>query len=327
MPTTWTKTKIGMTFTRGLPPAGSQLEYVYRVTARDTSTSVSQTWDPFTYALNLEDDAGIPRPGDTVADFDATLAGTWAEKFRFRKLAWTPVTEGLSMWDVRMMATSKDVWCPEPNVLRSDSTQTRRVELYRTDEPATAGAAGTTISGTNYADKEGKPQHRDVSQVVITVQFLWNTAETGVGYPNLATGAAETKKRNTAQFIGFPAGSVLFDGISVDPEEDEYVRLTYTFIYDAWYHLEQQPELDPEQRVEVNATGNAETVKWFQPYPNTYDLDELFGAYELAWLEDGWLAWTTPGEGCTAPSASATAYQTSGTKQPLTGAELWYPSP
>ena len=327
MPTTWTKTRIGMTFTRGLPPAGSQLEYVYRVTARDTSTSVSQTWDPFTYALNLEDDAGIPRPGDTVADFDATLAGTWAEKFRFRKLAWTPVTEGLSMWDVRMMATSKDVWCPEPNVLRSDSTQTRRVELYRTDEPATAGAAGTTISGTNYADKEGKPQHRDVSQVVITVQFLWNTAETGVGYPNLATGAAETKKRNTAQFIGFPAGSVLFDGISVDPEEDEYVRLTYTFIYDAWYHLEQQPELDPEQRVEVNATGNAETVKWFQPYPNTYDFDELFGAYELAWLEDGWLAWTTPGEACTAPSASATAYQTSGTKQPLTGAELWYPSP
>ena len=197
MPTTWTKTKIGMTFTRGLPPAGSQLEYVYRVWARDSSTSVSQTWDPFEYALNLEDDAGIPRPGDTVKDFDASLAGTWAERFRFRTLTWTPVDSSLSAWDVRMIATSKDVWCPEPNVLRSDSTQTRRVELYRTDEPATAGAAGTTISGTNYADKEGKPAHRDVAQVVITVQFLWNTAETGVGYPNLATGAAEINKRNT----------------------------------------------------------------------------------------------------------------------------------
>ena len=120
---------------------------------------------------------------------------------------------------------------------------------------------------------------------------------------------------------------MLFAGISADPDQDEYVRLTYTLIYDAWYHLEQQPELDPEQRVEVNATGNAETVKWFQPYPNTYDLDELFGLYELAWLEDGWLAWTTPGEACTAPSGSATAYQTSGAKKPLTGAELWYPSP
>ena len=78
MPTTWTKTKIGMTFTRGLPPAGSQLEYVYRVWARDSSTSVSQTWDPFENALNLEDDGGIPRPGDTVADFDISLVGTWA---------------------------------------------------------------------------------------------------------------------------------------------------------------------------------------------------------------------------------------------------------
>lgn len=326
MPTTWIKTKIGMTFTRGLPPAGSQVEYVYRVTARDSSTSAAQTWDPFTYALNLENDAGIPRPGDTIADFDATLSGTWAEKFRFRKLAWTPVTDGLSMWDVRMIATSKDVWCPEPDVLRSDSTQSRRVEMYRTDEPATAGAAGTTISGSNYADKEGKPQHRDVAQVVITVQFLWNTAETGVGYPNLANGAAETKKRNTSAWIGFPAGSVLFDGISVDPDEDEYVRLTYTFIYDRWYHLEQQPELDPEQRVELNASGNAETVKWFQPYPNTYDFAELFGAYELAWLEDGWLAWATPGESCTAPGASAITYQTTGAKKPLSGAELWYPS-
>ena len=326
MPTTWNKTKIGMTFTRGLPPAGSQLEYVYRVWARDSSTLVSQTWDPFEYALNLEGEAGIPRPGDTVKDFDISLVGTWAEKFRFRTLSWSPVDSSLSAWDVRMTATSKDVWCPEPNVLRSDSTQTRRVELYRTDEPATAGAAGTTISGTNYADKEGKPQHRDVAQVVITVQFLWNTAETGVGYPNLATGAAEINKRNTSAWIGFPAGSVLFAGISADPDQDEYVRLTYTFIYDAWYHLEQQPELDPEQRVEVNATGNAETVKWFQPYPNTYDLDELFGNYELAWLEDGWLAWTTPGEECTAAAAASTAYETSGAKKPLTGAELWYPS-
>jgi len=333
MATTWIKTLHGMTFTRGLPPAGSQVEYIYRVIARDSATSVAETWDPFTYALNLENDAGIPRPGDTVADFDNTLAGTWAEKFRFRTLSWTPVTEGLSMWDVRMVATSKDVWCPEPDVLRSDSTQTRRVELYRTDEPATAGAGGTTISGSNFADKEGKPQHRDVSQVVITVQFLWNSTDLDdaatpapIGYPNLATGAAEINKRNTAEWIGFPAGSVLFAGISADPDQDEYIRLTYTFIYDQWYHLEQQPELDPEQRVELNGSGNAGTVKWFQPYPNTYDFADLFGAYELAWLENGWAAWASPGVACPTPSVGASTYETAQKKRPLLDAELWYPS-
>jgi hypothetical protein len=160
--------------------------------------------------------------------------------------------------------------------------------------------------------------------VVITVQFLWSTTFDGAGYPNLATGAAQTKKRNLAAWIGFPAGSVLFDGISVDPDQDEYVRFTYTFIYDQWYHLEQQPELDPEQRVELNATGNAETVKWFQPYTGTYDFDNLFGPYEIKWLQDGWLAWATPGESCT-PTSEAT-YQATGAKKPLSGAELWYPS-
>lgn len=326
MPTTWTKTRIGMTFTRALPPAGSQLEYVYRVSAKDSSTNVAQTWNPFEYALNLEDDAGIPRPGDTVSDFDSSLENTWAEKFRFRSLSWTPVADGLSVWDVRMVATSKDVWCPEPNVIRSDSTQTRRVEIYRSDTPATAAAEGTTISGSNYVDKEGKPEHRDVAQVVMTVQFLWNTSDSGVGYPNLATGAAEINKRNSDAFIGFPAGSVLFAGISADPDQDEYVRLTYTFIFDTWYHLEQQPELDPEQRVELNATGNADTVKWFQPYPDTYDFADLFGPYELAWLENGWLAWAEPGEACAEAAAESLTYELGGSVQALAGAELWYPA-
>jgi hypothetical protein len=328
----WYKNLVSQTHTRAIPPNPSSVEYVYRVWVKEGASEAAatpNTWDPFTYALNVVDDGGLPRPGMTIADWDVTLAGTWAELFRIRSVSWTPVDSSQSMWECRFAATSKNVICPEPDVLRSDSTSLRRVELYIKANPATAASAGTTISSGTQVDAGGKPKHRDVVQVHTEVQFLWNTADPVEqrGYPNFGDVASYVNKRNAAAFLDFPAGSVLFAGIQATPDEDEMVRLTYQFVYDSWYHLEQQPELDEEQRPLLDANDQAETVKWFQPYEETADFDELLGAYELTWLTDGWLAFDTPGVACGTEGATATAPSiATGKIKVLGGAEAIYPT-
>ena len=328
----WTKKLVSQTHTRAIPPNPSTVEYVYRVWATEGATQPTaqlRTWDPFTYALNVVDDADLPRPGMTIADWDATLANTWAELFRIRSVSWTPVDSSQSMWECRFAATSKNVICPEPDVLRSDSTSLRRVELYIKANPSSAASAGATISSGTQVDAGGKPKHRDVVQVHTEVQFLWNTADPvdQPGYPDFTDVAAFVNKRNAAAFLGFPAGSVLFAGIQATPDEDEMVRLTYQFVHDTWYHLEQQPELDEEQRPLLDANDQAATVKWFQPYEDTADFDEIMGAYELKWLTDGWLAFDSPGVACGAEAVEATAPSiATGKIKVLGGAEAIYPT-
>lgn len=324
MTTFWYSRKIHMRHTRAIPPAPNTVEYTYRVWATVGATepvATPHTWDPFTYALNVIDDANIPRPGMTISDWDATLAGTWADYFRFRTVSWAPVDSSMSAWDATLVATSKAVWCPEPNVFRSDSTQLRRVELYKDTTPSAASNAGTAISGTS-VDEEGKPQFRDVYQVGVTIQFSWDSSDSTRGYPNLVAAAAYVNKRNSAAILGFPAGSLYFAGIDVDPDENETYRMVYRFVYDSWYHLEQKPALLPDQRPDLDANGNAQ-VTWFQPYSGTAQFQDLLGGYEITWLEDGWLAWDSPGVACTAESAAATAPTSTSKRQSLGGVTLW----
>lgn len=309
MAVTWHKKLMQMRHARALPPNENTVTYTYRCWVSATAGE-STTWDPFTYALNVESDLGLPRPGDTISDWDSSLSGTWADYFRFRTTDWVSVNDAASVWDVTLQATSREVWCPEPTILRNDQVALRRVELYRDTDPAAASDAGTAISSTAYADIEGKPRHRDITQVKIELQLIWNTSLVVAGsngYPNMAQAANFVGYRNDADWLGFPLGSVLVDGISVVPDRDEYVRLTYSLLFDPWFHMEQRPDLLEDQQPELNATGNADPVKWFQPYADTFDFTELFGNYENQWITNGWQAWASPGVACAAEPAAATA--------------------
>ena len=185
-----------------------------------------------------------------------------------------------------------------------------RVELYRNANPTAASDAGTAISSTNYADIEGKPRFRDITQVKIELQLRWNTSLVVAGsngYPNMANAPDFVDKRNAAVWLGFPIGSVKVDGVSVISDKDEYVRLTYSLLFDPWFHMEQRPDLLEDQQPKLNATGNADPVNWYQPYPDTFDFTQLFGAYENKWIQDGWQAWASPGVACASELAAATA--------------------
>lgn len=309
MAVTWNKKLVQMRHARALPPNENSVSYTYRCWVSATAGE-STTWDPFTYALNVEDDLGLPRPGDLVSDWDTAQAGSWADYFRFRTTDWVSVNDANDVWDVTLVATSREVWCPEPNILRNDQVTFRRVELYREQDPTAASDAGSALAASGYADTEGKPRHRDIMQVKIELQLVLNTAYPPAGYsgyPNMANADNFLGKRNDAAWLGFPLGSVLVDGISVVPDRDEYIRLTYSLVYDPWFHMEQRPELDVDQNPEVNTSGNADPVNWYQPYPDTCDLSQAFGAYENKWIQDGWQAWASPGVACATELASSTA--------------------
>lgn len=323
MPTTVHVKEVGFSYDRGLPPAGSSLEYVFKVWIDDgASPPVMLSWTPFEQEYLLYDE-GIPRPGTTVADWDATLAGTWAESWRWRSIRWRQLSESRDMYECRATATTRGVVCPEPNVLRSDQTRLRRTEMYRQLDPANDAAAGTSLAASSYVDKNGFPRQFDVPQIVITVQALWDTSNPDYGYPDLTVWSPHTNKRNSSAFLGFATGSVLFEGIEVVPEEHEYVRLTWTFIWDGWFHMEQQPELEYDQKPILNATDNAETVKWFQPFGSTYAIHQFFEPYELEYLTNGWLAFATNDLECPALVKSGT--MAASTKPPLEGNLLLFP--
>jgi len=305
----WHKQLRSMRHDRALPPNEQTVTFVYRCWVEATAGE-GTAWDPFTYALNVENDLGLPRNGDTVADWDSSLSGTWADYFRFRHVNWVSVDDGISVFDGTFTATSMEIFCPEPTILRQDQTERRRVELYRNANPTAASDAGTAISSTNYADIEGKPRFRDITQVKIELQLRWNTSLVVAGsngYPNMANAPDYVDKRNEAAWLGFPIGSVKLDGVSVIIDKDEYVRLTYSLLFDPWFHMEQRPDLLEDQQPELNATGNADPVNWYQPYPDTFDFTQLFGAYEEKWIQDGWQAWNSPGVACASELAAATA--------------------
>ena len=298
----WTKTLVNQRMTRGLPPEGSSVEYTWRCRVTNAQGAELQ-WDPFSFVDNTTTDLSLPRPGDKVSDVFTSIGG-WSDYFRFRTLQWSLVPESISTWEVTATATSKDAFCPEPNVLRTDSVTSREVDVYRAIEPAdTDRAGGNTLANSFYADRAGKPIKLNLGQIQISISFIWNTGDDRQdgngnpigGYPNPAGVAPYINTRNDDAFLGFAAGTLRLVGVNIDPEQHEYVRVTYQFLWDQWYHLTQQPKVSSQGQpltTDVSGQRRAIEVTWEQLYDeDDWDALNFFSAYELSWLTEGWLSW------------------------------------
>ena len=92
-------------------------------------------------------------------------------------------------------------------------------------------------------------------------------------------------KRNDASFLGWPKGSLLMTGITATLDSELW-RISTTFLYDSWFHLEQVPVVAangmPIMMNGLTIAGEQQNqcdkVVWFQPYPNTADLNTLYGS-------------------------------------------------
>lgn len=340
MATVWEKKLITTTHRRETPPKGNSVELVYRV--RVMVDGVEGVWDPFTYALNLVDQT-LPVPGRKLwLYYPGTTSADWSDLYRCRSVDWKKLDESVSIWECRATFTSKDAICPEPYIWRTDSTTSRVVDAWRLTPPTAAqlivpSVVSHPITSTlaEYVDSDGVPVKLTLGQQETTISYIWNTSigTSGPGYPNVATFLSQgwLKSRNSTTFLGWPAGTVLLDGLTIDPDEDEYVRVSYRFIYDPWGHMTQEPRRYSGERIKKADPGNgflhAEEVDYRSQFATVKDFNTFITAAEEDWLTDGWKKYDSlvTNNGCEAGvtiAAGVTTYGKPSQAQIGTTAEL-----
>lgn len=126
----------------------------------------------------------------------------------------------------------------------------------------TQPADGTYVAGGNQIHSGGKAVSVAVPKTELSL------SETVFGEYFYLNGVQQLAgKRNSSNFYGFNAGSVLFTGMSVQRNDIGTWDATYTFVWDAWSHLRQAPERNDDGDVVV--VDGVVNVSWKQPFPQT----------------------------------------------------------
>ena len=196
--------------------------------------------------------AGTPpsRISSTLYTGDAYL-----KTMVIREVAIEPVRERQNAWIVTHRASTRNgsllsqqdgtyCTCTRATVVRSTA-------MYRNNPTfpsnGTVTFSGAVDIGGDKVDTNGKPKVYDVPQQLVTIESQYDrTLPQGTPTAELAwsTYTSYVGNRNSAVFLGFPIGTLLYQGFQTAPE-DNYYRLSHTFLYDAWYHLEQIPAPNP----------------------------------------------------------------------------------
>jgi hypothetical protein len=323
---TWHVTLEGLRHHREIN--NSTLELVLVVEQHDEN-GVPVTWNPWTSAAAVTNGADIPVPGDRMnvlataswATLLGTLPSPWKFNYRVRTLDWAYIPGSRSAYSCTIRASDRTTYCPEPQVKRQDSATVRIVDRYRDAAPTAATTDGTAITGTDYTEISGKPERFRVSQVAVNITMPWRTDSTvyADGWPDLTTLAGgRLQKVNSVSFLGFEARSLMLVGVDVDPKQDEYVELTWSFLWDSWFHFEQEPDRDVAgnvtKQLDAGGVSRAKTVRWKDMSAGAVDFGSVFTADEESWAQYGWQAWNYS---CENAAAAATYAVTE--KEPLTG--------
>jgi len=167
------------------------------------------------------------------------------EPVRERQNAWI-VTHRASTRNGSLLSQTDGSYCT-----CTRATVVRSVAMYRKDAALPASgtvvfASGADIAGTK-VDTNGKPKVYDVPQQLVTIETQYDrtlTAASPAAEPLWSVYTSYVGNRNSAVFLGFPIGTLLYQGFQTAPE-DNYYRMSHTFLYDAWYHLDQIPAPNP----------------------------------------------------------------------------------
>jgi hypothetical protein len=196
--------------------------------------------------------AGTPpsRISSTVYTGDSYL-----KTMVIREIAIEPVRERQNAWIVTHRASTRNgsllsqtdgtyCTCTRATVVRSTA-------MYRYNPTFPTNGTVTFASavdiGGDKVDTNGKPKVYDVPQQLVTIESQYDRTlpqSAPAAEPPWASYTSYVGNRNSAAFLGFPIGTLLYQGFQTAPE-DNYYRLSHTFLYDAWYHLEQIPCPNP----------------------------------------------------------------------------------
>jgi hypothetical protein len=225
-------------------PGESSITIQYLMTWSNLSTQPSE--DAILVA------AGTPpsRISSTVYSGNAYL-----KTMVIREVSIEPVRERQNAWIVTHRASTRNgtptansvgqyCTCTRATVVRSTAMY-RQGATFPTNG-SVAFAAAIDIAGDK-VDTNGKPKVYDVPQQLVTIETQYDRTlpqASPVAEPLWSTYTSYVGNRNSAIFLGFPIGTLLYQGFQTAPE-DNYYRMSHTFLYDAWYHLEQIPAPNP----------------------------------------------------------------------------------
>jgi len=118
------------------------------------------------------------------------------------------------------------------------------------------------------ADAAGIPTslQRNIQELTVT--------ET-VNVPNLAAYRSARFTRNASDFFGSPAGSLLYRGASIRRTGVDVYQVAHSFVEDGFFHLQQQPLLEPPNMTPKLKDGVAETVFFVQPFTNKTNFNSI----------------------------------------------------
>ena len=167
------------------------------------------------------------------------------EPVRERQNAWI-VTHRASTRNGSLLSQTDGTYCT-----CTRATVVRSTAMYR-NNPTFPTNGTVTFSGAadiagDKVDTNGKPKVYDVPQQLVTIESQYDRTlpqSSPAAEPPWATYTSYVGNRNSVAYLGFPIGTLLYQGFQTAPE-DNYYRMSHTFLYDAWYHLEQIPMPNP----------------------------------------------------------------------------------
>lgn len=152
------------------------------------------------------------------------------------------------------------------------------VDTYRVGlEINTTGTGSITedIAGTSI-DRGGQPMTTFTNQQDLQ---LTSRAERFENIP-IGTSLGLLSKRNSAEFLGAPIGSLLYTGLSVQRDGVNSYNVTVSFVYDELFHRRQMPIKDVNGDMPMKNVGTADdpiqvakVVHLLQPFPATADFN------------------------------------------------------
>ena len=181
-------------------------------------------------------------------------SNSYLKTMAIREVTIEPVRERQNAWIVTHRASTRNgvqldnggayCSCTRATVVRSTAMYRKNAALAPSGTVTFSGAADI---GGDKVDTNGKPKVYDVPQQLVTIETQYDRTLPAVmpsAEPDWAAYTSYVGTRNSAVFLNFPIGSLLYQGFQTAPE-DNYYRMSHTFLYDAWLHLEQIPAPNP----------------------------------------------------------------------------------
>ena len=213
---------------------------------------------------------GLPFVGQTYPD----AGGLYATGYNLslhadRKNTWQV---DWSYDTVQITETDSEIEDEDTTALQTNTSITvglTIVDLYKSGYTLPSSAADINDpAATDFGDVGGS-----ITDSGYPISFALPTADikvtkTYTGFFNGSGALSVTGARNQADWLGFPAGSVLFTGIGYTSKGGNTYDLSFNMAFDAWFHLRQVPDRSPDGKPNYNSTAGTMDVLWRQPFKN-----------------------------------------------------------